>query len=367
MISRQKISQVLSGYDQDKLTVATVASHSALQIFHGAKQEGLRSLNICTRDRRATYEAFPFSKADKFLIVEEFRDILKPEVQAKLIEENAVVVPHGSFVEYVGVEEILDRFVVPMFGNRESLAWEMDRQSQRQWLESAGLKMPREYKDASEIDRRVLVKFRGAKGGGGFFMADSEEELRSKLSDRTRRGIIPPEDGRNVTIQEFVAGVRYYLHFFASPMAESGFPIRDRNLELLSMDKRIEPIDESYRGLPKISEDFLDFTVTGNQPVIVRESLLTEVLVMGAKTVEKSIELFPPGMIGPFSLETVYSPTRGFTVFEISARIVAGTNLYPMGSPYSAYSYREPMSTGRRIARELRRGLEEGELEKIVF
>lgn len=367
MISRQRISQILSGYDQHKLTIATVASHSALQIFHGARQEGLRSLNICTGDRRATYEAFPLSKADKLFIVEEFRDILKPEVQARLIEENAVVVPHGSFVEYVGAEEILDRFVVPMFGNRESLAWETDRHRQRLWLESAGLKVPREYKDPSEIDVRVFVKLPGAKGGSGFFTADTEEEFRSKLSERARRGMVKPEDARNVTIQEFVAGVRYYPHFFASPMAKSGFPLRDGSLELLSMDKRIEPIDESYRGLPNISEEFLDFTVTGNQPVVVRESLLTEVLVMGAKTVEKSIELFPPGMIGPFSLETVYSPTRGFTVFEISARIVAGTNLYPMGSPYSAYSYREAMSTGRRIARELRRALEEGELDKIVF
>jgi len=133
------------------------------------------------------------------------------------------------------------------------------------------------------------------------------------------------------------------------------------------MDKRIEPIDESYRGLPDIHEEFMDYTVTGNQPVIVRESLLPDVLNMGAGTVKRSMKLFPPGMIGPFSLETIYSPASGFTVFEISARIVAGTSLYPMGSPYSAYLYGEPMSTGRRIARELKLGLEKGELDKVVF
>jgi 5-formaminoimidazole-4-carboxamide-1-(beta)-D-ribofuranosyl 5'-monophosphate synthetase len=367
MISRKEIAQTLAGYDKRRLTVATVGSHSALQIFHGAKQEGLRSLNICTKDRRATYEAFPLSKADEFLIVEDFKDILRPEVQAKLVEENTVVVPHGSFVEYVGPQEILDRFAVPMFGNRQSLAWETDRHRQRMWLESAGLKMPREYDDPSEIDQRVFVKLPGAKGGRGFFTADTEQELRRKLADRVRRGIVKAEDGRNLAIQEFIAGVRYYPHYFASPTRQFGLPVGNGSLELLSMDKRIEAVDECYRGLPGISEESFDYTVTGNQPVIVRESLLTEVLKMGATTVEKSRALFPPGLIGPFSLETIYNPTKGFRVFEISARIVAGTNLYPTGSPYSAYIYGEPMSTGRRIARELKRCLEKGELDAVCF
>jgi len=367
MITREKIASVLKGYDKRRLTIATIGSHSALQIFHGARLEGFRCLNICTEDRRATYEAFPLSKAEKFLIVESFKDILRPEVQEKLVEENCIVVPHGSFVEYVGAQEILDRFAVPMFGNRESLRWETDRGRQREWLESAGLKMPREYKGPSEIDGRVFVKFSGAKGGRGFFVASSHDDFHRKLEERVKRGVVTEEEALNVAIQEFVAGVRYYPHYFASPLEKRGLPVGEGGLELLSMDKRIEPIDESYRGLPEVPEEFFDYTVTGNQPIIVRESLLTDVLRMGAKTVERSMELFPPGMIGPFSLETVYSPSKGFTVFEISARIVAGTNLFPMGSPYSAYLYGEPMSTGRRTARELKRGLERAELDRIVF
>ena len=114
-------------------------------------------------------------------------------------------------------------------------------------------------------------------------------------------------------------------------------------------------------------EEFYDYTVTGNQPIIVRESLLPEVFEMGAKTVLSSISLFPPGMLGAFSLETIYQPGKGFTVFEVSARIVAGTNLYPQGSPYSAYLFKEPMSTGRRIAREMRAAINKNSLEKIVF
>ena len=367
MISREEITEILAGYDRRKLTVATIGSHSALQIFHGAKQEGLRTLNVCTQERRATYESFPLAKADKFLIVDDFKDILRDEIQAQLLEENSIVVPHGSFVEYVTAKAILERFAVPMFGNRESLNWETDRNKQREWLESAGLRMPKEYKTPSEIDQRVFAKLPGAKGGRGFFTANSEEEFHRKMSVKVSRGEIRPADARNIAIQEFVVGVRYYPHFFASPIAKNGMPVRESTVELLSMDRRIEPIDESYRGLPDVPEQFFDYTVTGNEPVIVRESLLPEVLGMGARTVERSLELFPPGMIGPFSLETIFSPSRGFTVFEISARIVAGTNLYPSGSPYSAYLHKEPMSTGRRIAREINLGSEKEQLDRVIF
>ncbi|MDT7894888.1 MAG: DUF1297 domain-containing protein [Desulfurococcales archaeon] len=53
-------------------------------------------------------------------------------------------------------------------------------------------------------------------------------------------------------------------------------------------------------------------------------------------------------------------------VFEFSGRIVAGTNLYIDGSPYSYLYWEEPMSTGRRIARELRLAIEKGQLSKVL-
>jgi 5-formaminoimidazole-4-carboxamide-1-(beta)-D-ribofuranosyl 5'-monophosphate synthetase len=367
MISKGEIDSISSRYDRRKLTMATICSHSALQIFHGARLEGLRSLGICTSDRRVMYEAFPLAKPDEFLMVERFKDVLKPEIQARLAKENAVVIPHGSFVEYVGAEEILQKLTVPMFGNRLSLLWETDRKRQRKWLESSGLNMPREYRSPEEIDRRVFVKLPGAKGGRGFFTAESPEEFRAKLAEKTKRGTISAEDAANFNIQEFISGVRYYPHYFCSKLENLGIRAEDGNVELLSMDKRIEPIDESYRGLPDIPEDFFDYTVTGNQPIVARESLVPQILEMGRCTVERSTILFPPGLIGPFSLETIYHPDRGFTVFEISARIVAGTNLYPLGSPYSAYLYAEPMSTGRRIARELRLAADKNALEKVAF
>lgn len=348
MVSKEDIDGELAAYKKNRITIATLCSHSALQIFHGARREGFRTLGICTPERKEAYESFPFAKPDSFLMVDKFADIMDKGIQDKLLENNAIVVPHGSFVEYVGPENLEKKFRVPIFGNRKTLEWERDRAKQRKWLEAAGVKMPHEYASAAEIDRKVFIKFPGAKGGSGYFTVSSPAEFRKRCANR-----------KDAIIQEFVPGVRYYMHFFHSPF--SG------RTELMGMDRRIETVDESYRGWPDVDEDFIDYTVTGNQPIIIRERLLPEVLRMGKATVEASKKLLPPGMLGPFCLETVYHPKRGFTVFEISARIVAGTNLYPNGSHYSYYVFEEPMSTGRRIAREIKIGLEMGALGKIVY
>jgi 5-formaminoimidazole-4-carboxamide-1-(beta)-D-ribofuranosyl 5'-monophosphate synthetase len=53
-------------------------------------------------------------------------------------------------------------------------------------------------------------------------------------------------------------------------------------------------------------------------------------------------------------------------VFEISARIVAGTNPFINGSPYTWLRYNEPMSTGRRIARDIKQAIEMDKLDLIL-
>ncbi|HCL81025.1 MAG TPA: 5-formaminoimidazole-4-carboxamide-1-(beta)-D-ribofuranosyl 5'-monophosphate synthetase, partial [Nitrospiraceae bacterium] len=63
---------------------------------------------------------------------------------------------------------------------------------------------------------------------------------------------------------------------------------------------------------------------------------------------------------------TVITPDQQIYVIELSARIVAGTNLFIDGSPYSYLKYSEPMSTGRRIAREIKNALAEGRLDQAI-
>jgi 5-formaminoimidazole-4-carboxamide-1-(beta)-D-ribofuranosyl 5'-monophosphate synthetase len=80
--------------------------------------------------------------------------------------------------------------------------------------------------------------------------------------------------------------------------------------------------------------------------------------------VETSIELFG-GMIGPFSLETIVTDELEFKVFEISARIVAGTNLFVSGSPYSDLVERN-LSNGKRIAQEIKLARETNKLSEVI-
>ena len=367
MISQKEITGILSNYQRSEITIGTLCSHSALQIFHGARQEGFKTVGICTKERMEAYNAFPRARPDEFMIVDKFSDVIKEKNQEELRKRNVILIPHGSFVEYVGPKNLEEKFYVPMFGNRKTLKWEGDRKNQRKWLEKAGLKLPKQFKSASGINKKVFVKFSGAKGGRGFFTASSEAEIRQKLNQKIAKGLLTKADSASIAIQEFLPGVRYYFQYFYSPFEESIGQLPEGRIELLGIDKRIEIIDESYRGMPNVPDDFLDYTVTGNQPAVIRESLLPEVMAMGANTVKASLKLFPPGMQGAFCLETVYHPKAGFTVFEVSARIVAGTNLYPEGSPYSSYLFKEPMSTGRRIAREIRLARENGILEKIVY
>src|SRR6184192_1079367 len=132
MVTRKAIASILEDYED--IVVATVCSHSSLQIFHGARQEGFRTLGIAIRQRPRFYDAFPLAKPDEFLIVDSYAEIL--DQADELVARQAVTVPHGSFVEYMGAE-VFAKLRIPTFGNREVLRWESDREKQREWLTSA--------------------------------------------------------------------------------------------------------------------------------------------------------------------------------------------------------------------------------------
>jgi len=366
MIDRSEILGILSGYNESDIKIGTICSHSSLQIFHGARREGITSVGIVLRENKPYYESFPKATPDIFMEVESYKEILTDHFQKRLISENVVIVPHGSFVEYVGSDNILERFRVPLIGNRLTLYWEGDRRRQREWLEEARVNTPKIYRNPSEIDKPVIVKLHGAKGGKGYFKASNKEEFYTRFNELKVKNVVDGLD--DLVIEEFIAGVRYYPHFFYSVLGEKNLPrLEEGRLELLGIDRRLEVIDEIHRGLPLIIEDYLDYTVTGNIPVVVREKYLVSLLEDTIRIVSAARKLFYPGLIGPFCIETIYHPVRGFIVFEVSARIVAGTNLYPNGSPYSVYYHDEPMSMGRRIAREVKNALRMNSLDKLVY
>jgi 5-formaminoimidazole-4-carboxamide-1-(beta)-D-ribofuranosyl 5'-monophosphate synthetase len=336
--------------ESKEFKIATLGSHSALQILHGAKQEGFSTIAICEKGREKPYKSFKV--ADKIITVDSFKDTIK--VQNELLKENAVIIPHGTFVDALSDEE-MQSLKVPYFGNRGILKWEADRLMQREWLKKAGLTLPKIYKNPDEIDGPVIVKFYGAAGGKGFFLARSPEEFKRKISKKETRSYI---------IQEYIIGAPIYIHYFYSPITGE--------LEVMSFDKRYESnVDSIGRIAAKDQIDLgleTSYNITGNVPIVVRESLLPKIFEMGEAVVKasKTLEGHGNGLFGPFSLETVVTPDLKFFVFEISARIVAGTNLYSNESPYTAYRYGESMSTGRRIAREIKTAIEQGKLDVLT-
>ena len=71
------LKELLSTYETKNLTIATVCSHSSLQIFHGAKKEGFKTLGISVGEIKKFYDAFPLGKPDDFFIVDNYKDIAK--------------------------------------------------------------------------------------------------------------------------------------------------------------------------------------------------------------------------------------------------------------------------------------------------
>jgi 5-formaminoimidazole-4-carboxamide-1-(beta)-D-ribofuranosyl 5'-monophosphate synthetase len=329
--------------------IATLGSHSALQILKGAKDEGFETVCICEKGRAKPYESFRV--ADKIIMLDSFKDF--PKIAKQLKDDNVIIIPHGTFVDALdgGVLEKLD---MNYFGNRSILKWEADRKMQRDWLAKAGLPLPKIFDKPEDIDCPVIVKFYGARGGKGFFLAKSAEEFYRKMKEH---------HGTKYMIQEYIVGAPIYIHYFYSVVNDE--------VEVMSFDKRYESNVDSIGRIA--AKDQLDmgletsYNITGNVPLVVRESLLPKIFEMGEAVVRAARKIENHGIFGPFSLETVITPDLKFYVFEISARIVAGTNPYMMGSPYTALRYNEPMSTGRRIAREIKEAIAKNMLDKVLL
>ena len=360
MITPRKISRILSKYDSKNLAIGTLGSHSALNIFKGAREEGFKTVCLCKKDDAIVYKKFPL--ADEIIIVKSFADLLDEKLQAKLRELNTVLVPHGSFTAYLSTEQLTNDLYVPMFGNRQLLHWEASRTKQEEWLRSAGLRLPKVFKKPEEIRGLAIAKLPGAKGGRGYFLAGSAESFRKKVGDMIKRGLLTKEDANRIHLQEYILGVNVYPHYFASIIKD--------DVEFLGVDRRYESAVDAIGKIPASEQLEMGinptYTIVGNIPITLRESLLPELMNMGDNVMKKAKELAPPGIIGPFCLETVITDDLKIYTFEISARIVAGTNVGIGTSPYAYLKYGKDMYTGRRIAVEIKEALRKNRLNEIL-
>lgn len=334
--------------------IATLGSHTALQILKGAKDEGFSTIAICEKGKTEPYVSY--GVADEIIEIDSFSKFF--DIEDELIKKNAIIIPHGSFVAYIGHKKVMNIRAMH-YGTKGILEWESDRTKEREWLLDAGIKVPKIFKRPEDIDRTVIIKFHGALGGKGYFIANNPEEFYEKY--KKYEGKAGHED---YVIQEYIIGVPVYSHYFFSRLTGE--------LEVMSFDKRYESNADSVGRVA--ARDQVDvgiqttYTITGNVPIVLRESLLPQIFSMGRSVIESSrkLEGAEGGLYGPFCLEGIIDPELDYYVFEISARIVAGTNPFVYGSPYTWLKYDVPMSTGRRLARDIKEAIEQDRIEAVL-
>ncbi len=380
MIDRSKVLEVLRGYDLEDLRIGMIASHSALDTADGAVEENFRTLAVCQEGREKPYVKYFRANRDEsgrimngmideVMMLRKFSHILEGERQDALRSKNTLFVPNRSFTSYCGIDAVEDQFLVPLLGSRNLLRSEErgDKKDYYWILEKAGLPFP-EPVEAEDIKELVMVKLPHAVKTleRGFFTAASYEEYCQKADLLLRQNVIDQDGIELARIERYIVGPVFNLDFFYSPIS--------KQIELIGIDWRFETSLDGHCRLPAPQQLTLnekqinpEYTVCGHNSATLRESLLEKAFVLAEKYVEATQEYYAPGIIGPFCLQTCVDKDLNFYIYDVAPRIGGGTNVHmAVGHPYGNALWRTNMSTGRRLAREVRIALEKDCLDKIV-
>ncbi len=376
MITGSDISDILGFYNLDQATVATLASHSALDVCDGAKSEGLPNLAVCIEGKHRVYSehyrtrkrrGYEVGCVDETIILKEWKDIANKDVIGKLREKNSIFVPHRSFEVYEGFDIINNKFPVPLFGNRELLQseertgeWKVEK-DQYYLLQAAGIRTPKRYGSPEEIDGPAIVKaskglMKKARGFERYFNLDNpinnDKEYEQLVQNVLKENEGKPEEElktierefRAAPIEQFVSREYVNANFFKSLIYNE--------LEFLSTDTRTQ--------FPKPS-----FDEHKHIPCSVRESKLQDIIYdLGEKFDEICKREFSPGIIGPFALQLVADGNEQYYVYDVSLRNPGSPDAN--ATPYPHYLYGHDMSFGRIIALEIREAIETDDVRLIV-
>ncbi len=383
MLDREVVFDNLKGYDLNKVKVGVLASHSALDVADGAIEEGFRTKLYCQKGREKTYTSYFKSKrvggkvvrgvVDEYVVYDRFKEMIEKKEQERMLEENILFIPNRSFTSYVNLTRIENEFRIPMVGSRNLLRSE-ERGEERDYywiLEKAGLPYPKKIDDPADIDNLVVVKMHHAKKKleRGFFTAASYEEYREKSGKLLDQGAITEELLKSARIEEYVIGPVFNFDFFYSPLEQEMNPI-----ELLGVDWRFETSLDGHVRLPATQQITLndeqrvpEYTVCGHNTATVRESLLEKGFKLAEKYVKATKKYYKPGIIGPFCLQTCVDKDNNFYIYDVAPRVGGGTNVHmSVGHPYSNTLWRTKVSSGRRLAMEIKRAIAEERVEDIV-
>ncbi len=344
--------------------IGVMGSHSALEIMDGAKDEGFETTVYCQKGRETPYQRFG-RIADEVVVLDKFKDMASDRIQRQLRESNTIVVPHRSLAVYLGYDTLENEFNVPTFGNRYLFRAEERNAERNQYylLEKAGIRLPRLFKNPKEIDRPCMVKVQEKNRPleRAFFTVSSYKDYTVKSEAKIKQGLISEKDLNDAVIEELVIGTYMNFNFFHTPIS--------KQVDFLGIERRLQTNLYDFNALPAKQQLDIDLDLqnieVGHTPASVRESLLEKIIQMGDKFVETVKKEYPPGIIGPFSLQSVITVDLELVVYDVSLR-VPGNPILATTSPYTKYQYGQTIGVGRRIAMEIKKAQEEGKLDKVT-
>lgn len=373
------VAKTLAAYDRSRLALASIGSHSALEVAYGARAQGLRNIVLTAKGRERTYTEYfkrreaPVARGcvDETIELAAFPDILGDGVQEQLLARNAIFVANRSFEVYLhqkfSYDEIERGMRIPFFGNRYLLRAEERDESGNQYalMERAGIRYPRQFATPQEIDRLVMVKAPHAKVSfeRAFFLVSSPQDYHATSQRLIRDGMLTLDGLRDAVIEEYLLGPSVNLNFFYSPLLGE--------LELMGTDTRRQTNLEGFRNVPPSVFDALRnvpmrLEEAGHIAATLTESMLEKAFDMGERFVAAAREANAPGVIGPFALQCIIvaGPPKEFVCYDVSLRIPGspGTRY----TPYSAYRWGRDVSVGERIAMELVMARDANRLETIL-
>ncbi|MBT4936415.1 DUF1297 domain-containing protein [Candidatus Peregrinibacteria bacterium] len=408
------INNILKTYDQNNISIGVLGGHSALDVCAGAKKLGFKTVCVARKGREKTYAKHYKSREgkgciDEVILVDNFSDIVKPEVQEQLRNLNTIFIHNRYFWTYCNFEEIEKDFHVPIFGSRELLKLEERDVPNNQYylLEKAGIRIPRMFDIPSlrydvpknentssttdEVDSRLRGNDKHLGGTLSFdeptekmealtltkvnnavrtyerenFVAMGWENWRSIAEEKLNKGEIVLETLQKAVIEEFVLGAQINFNFFYSPLT--------KEVELMGTDMRRQTNLDGWLRLPaneqaKIHKQGIrPFHIeTGHVAVTCKESLI-EKAYTAAENFIKACEKHAQPLIGPFALQGAIE-TDGkqeeLIVFDVSMRIPGSPGT--AYTPYTNYLYGKNMSFGERIAVEIKTALAQDRLENLL-
>lgn len=365
MLNIQQIRNIVNQYDLDDISIGTIGSHSALEIMDGAKDENIKTVCICQRGRERPYRRFS-RLTDEIITLDQFSSIVDEEIQAKLRNLNTIIVANRAFTAYVGYDNIENKLEIPIFGNRELLRAEERSVKRNQYylLDVAKIRHPRIYEEPSQIDNLAMVKVQESKRKleRAFFVVTSYEDYKRKARSKIQEGLISEGDLKSATIEEYIIGTYFNFNFFFSPLK--------KETEFLGIERRLQTnIHDFTTSLTAKQQMEIEVGIqnieVGHTPASIRESMLEKVFEIGDKFTDAVKEEYPPGIIGPISLQGIVTLDLDLVIYDVSLR-VPGNPIMATTSPYTKYYYGHTMGVGRRIAMEIKNATSQKRVLEVV-